>query len=201
MIFEIRHTENLPVIRTDAYRTLARGAFVSNTLKLHIQGTRKSYASEVKRCIEARWRQASQDAEADGRQLFNGKLFSLLGHQHRNGALNLLLGETDYKELVGTNLSLSEEAGRDAGADYSDGLAVSSTLFTQDGFLLMGRRSNTVYEGRGKLHVCGGHPDPDHALSAEEILTNENPLFRAMEKEMAEEFHITAGQILSMRCL
>ncbi len=201
MIFEIRHTGNLPEIRTDAYRTLARGEFVSNTLKLHIQGTRKSYASGVKKSIEAVWNQACQQAEADGRQLYNGKLFSLLGHQMGHGALNLLLGETDYKELVGTNLSLGEAGKGAAAVDHADGLAVSSTLLTSDGFLLIGRRSAKVYDGRGKLHVCGGHPDPEHALSAEEIVTNENPLFRAMEKEIREEFHITAGQISHIRGL
>lgn len=201
MILEIGHTETLPEIRTDAYRTLVRGEFAPNTLKLHIQGTRKTYSPDTMTAIEASWQKACQVAKAEGRRLFNGKLFSLLGDQMGHGALNLLLGETDYKELVGTNLSLGRGGEGAAGSHQADGLAVSSALLTSDGFLLIGRRSTKVYDGPGKLHVCGGHPDPEHALSAEEIVTSENPLFRAMEKEIGEEFHVTAGQISAIRCL
>jgi hypothetical protein len=201
MPIQIDDSGPTPVIGTDAFQTLARGRFSETALKLHIQGGRKSYSPDVLASVEETWRLALEEAAVGERCLYNGKLFSLLQYQVRSGALNLLLGETDYKELLGTNLSLTQGADRIGGTVLSDGVAVCSILLTRDGFLVFGRRSRKVQNDRGRLHVCAGHPDPEKLLSIEEILQNQNPFFRAMKKEIMEEFHITEGKISQMTCL
>lgn len=201
MVFHINRKGDLPVIRTDAYDVLEEGRFSPRCLRLHIQGRRKSYTPAEQDAIERTWDLAVQEAEEGGQDLFNGGLFSYLEHHVRKGTLNLLLGETDYKELVGTNLSFSYlPEGHDV-PDLSDGIAVSTTLITRDGQLVLGRRSRKVHRGKGKLHVCAGHPDPERLLTVEEILSGENLFFAAMKQEIMEEFHISARDISQMTCL
>ncbi len=201
MFFQVNGNGDLPAIRTDAFDQLEEGRFLPKRLRLHIQGERKSYTPELKDVIEKTWSLATEEAEERGQELFNGKLFSLLQHQVRQGSLNLMLGETDYKELVGTHLSCPDGKASLEKTHLSNGIAVSSTLLSEDNFLILGRRSQHVHTGCGLLHVCAGHPDPDRLLSVEKILAGENLFFSAMKREILEEFHITEDEISTMVCL
>jgi len=201
MRFEIDEKNGLPSIQTDAYRLLVRGKFAPDGLRLHVQGKRKSYPPELREFIEQTWREVQDDAEKNGRKIYNERLFSLLMYQVRHGVLNLLLGETDYKELTGTNFSIQEWTGSRDEKLLSDGVAICSTIITEDGFLILGRRSREVHRGRGKLHVCAGHPVPDHVLTPERMLAGENLLFAEMKREIMEEFHIPADHVAGMVCL
>ena len=154
-----QHHGALPAVQTDLYETLIRGNFSPSQLRLHVKGGRKSYPAEVQESIEGVRASAVAHAEKTGQLLFNGKLFSLLEYGISEGALNLLLGETDYKELIGTNSALSDtKSPLDAGKDLSNGMAVCTTIVTDDEQLILGRRSQKVHGGSGKLHVCAGHP-------------------------------------------
>jgi len=186
------------VLTTDAYEVLAEGLFSPLQLKLHLLGKRRTYPDALERVIEEEWTRATGEAEKTGRLLFNGKLFRLLRHEVRPPMFNLLMGETDYRELIGTSHAFGEGLCR--AEETSQGVALSSTLLTEDGFLLLGRRSNKVWAGRGRLHVCAGHPDPERQLSVEAILSGENPFFRAMECEIAEETGVMPDQIETMMC-
>ncbi len=200
MIFKIETGGGLPKVRTDAYSVLEQGRFLPGNLRLHVQGGRKSYSPEIRSSIEQTWKDAEQEAKEHGRSLFNGKLFSLRQHQVRQGTLNLLFGETDYQELLGTNFLLSEEKKIEE-RNLSNGIAVCTTIITKDRLLVLGKRGHKVQRGRGMLHVCAGHPDPDRLLTPELIIAGENFLFTAMKSEMMEEFNIPADKISGMACL
>lgn len=201
MHFDIDEKNRLPEIRTDAYRILVKGKFTPAGLRLHVQGKRKSYPSELRKSIERAWNLAKEEAEKNGLSLYNENLFSLMNYQVRAGTLNLLLGETDYKELLGTNFSLPQEKKSCDEKLLSDGVAVCSTIITKDGFLIVGRRSRQVFRGSGKLHVCAGHPVPDRVLTIQGMLNGENFFFSEMKREVMEEFHIPANKITRMVCL
>lgn len=183
---------------TDAYDVLAEGLFTPIQLKLHITGQRRSYPAALNQVLEDRWTRAVGEAEGEGRILFNGKLFRLLRYEVRPSMFNLLLGETDYRELIGTAHAFGKGLCR--AEETSQGMALSTTLLTKDGFLLLGRRSGKVWAGRGCLHVCAGHPEPERQLSVEAILSGENPFYRAMEREITEETGVTPARIGSMVC-
>ncbi len=201
MRFEIDEKNGLPRIQTDAYHILAQGKFTSNRLRLHIQGKRKSYPPELRESIEQAWSLAQEEAEKNGQMIYNEKLFSLMQYQIREGTLNLLLGETDYKELLGTNFSIPERKVPCDEKLLSDGVAICSTIITEDAFLMVGRRSRQVLRGVGKLHVCAGHPVTDRVLTLDGMLKGENFFFSEMKREIMEEFHIPADKIAGMICL
>jgi hypothetical protein len=199
-ILTMENGSHPPSLRTDAYSILTEGFFPPHRLKLHVQGGRRTYPSGLATRIQERWEQALQEAERSGCLLFNGKLFSLLQYAVRGRSLNLLLGETDYREVLGTHSGRPGKEEGPAPESLADGIALSSSLLTKDGFLIVGRRSARVYAGREKLHVCAGHPDPDRQLSVEEILSGENLFYRAMQNEIEEEIHVPPDRIEAMIC-
>uniref|UniRef100_A0A3Q3JQ61 Nudix hydrolase domain-containing protein n=1 Tax=Monopterus albus TaxID=43700 RepID=A0A3Q3JQ61_MONAL len=82
--------------------------------------------------------------------------------------LTLRLGLTCYKDYLGTNWSCRVEELRQRGeAEFSDPLAllsqplgVGAILCTDDGQVVLIRRSQRVAEAGGLLDIPGGHPEP-----------------------------------------
>jgi hypothetical protein len=200
-LFHIYDGADRPLVHTNLYTVLTAGRFGPRELRLHILGKRTLPAGKIRRTLERAWKAAVQDAEAHGGKLFNGKLFSLQQVGLHGRRLDLLLGETDYRELVGTNYALPGCPEPHGEMPLADGLAVSGVVTTTDGYVLLGRRSDRVHADRGRLHVCGGHPDPDALVVPEEILTYRNFLFTAMRHELQEEFHLSADDVSGMVCL
>ncbi|XP_039976096.1 uridine diphosphate glucose pyrophosphatase NUDT22 isoform X2 [Xiphias gladius] len=99
----------------------------------------------------------------------------LLSHTDKNmddrdtgPLLTLRLGLTCYKDYLGTNWSCRvAELCQRGEAEFSDPLAllaqplgVGAVLCTDDGQLVLIRRSQTVAEAGGLLDIPGGHPEP-----------------------------------------
>ncbi|XP_022615852.1 nucleoside diphosphate-linked moiety X motif 22 [Seriola dumerili] len=82
--------------------------------------------------------------------------------------LTLRLGLTCYKDYLGTNWSCKVAELRQRGeAEFSDSLAllaqplgVGGVLCTDDGQVVLIRRSQRVAEAGGLLDIPGGHPEP-----------------------------------------
>ncbi len=199
--FHIYDGADRPVIHTNQYTIVAAGRFGPKDLRLHISAKRALPARKFEPVLARAWQAAVQDAAAHERNLFNGKLFSLQQVCLGAGGLHLLLGETDYRELVGTNYALSGGDKPPEGMPLADGLAVCGSVSTADGYILFARRSEQVYADRGKLHVCGGHPDPDALVVPEQILSGCNLLFTAMGQELQEEFHLSSDAVSALHCL
>ncbi|XP_067373793.1 uridine diphosphate glucose pyrophosphatase NUDT22 isoform X1 [Channa argus] len=90
-------------------------------------------------------------------------------HETEKGwLLTLRLGLTCYKDYLGTNWSCRVEELRQRGqAEFSDALAllsqplgVGAVLCTNDGQVVLIRRSQKVAEAGGLLDIPGGHPEP-----------------------------------------
>ncbi|XP_069026814.1 uridine diphosphate glucose pyrophosphatase NUDT22 isoform X1 [Embiotoca jacksoni] len=87
---------------------------------------------------------------------------------HPGSLLTLRLGLTCYKDYLGTNWScLVAELRRRGEAEFGDLLAllaqplgVGAVLCTDDGQVVLIRRSQRVAEAGGLLDIPGGHPEP-----------------------------------------
>lgn len=88
--------------------------------------------------------------------------------QQNGPLLTLRLGLTCYKDYLGTNWSCQVKELRQRGeAEFSDALAllsqplgVGAILCTDDGQVVLIRRSQRVAEAGGLLDIPGGHPEP-----------------------------------------
>ena len=89
-------------------------------------------------------------------------------HSHSGPQLILRLGLTCYKDYLGTNWSSQaaelrcrgETEFRDPLALLAQPLGVGAVLCTQDGQVVLIRRSQKVAEAGGLLDIPGGHPEP-----------------------------------------
>ncbi|XP_026213518.1 uridine diphosphate glucose pyrophosphatase NUDT22 [Anabas testudineus] len=87
---------------------------------------------------------------------------------HPRPILTLRLGLTCYKDYLGTNWSCRAKELRQRGEmEFSDPLAllsqplgVGAVLCTDDGQVVLIRRSQRVAEAGGLLDIPGGHPEP-----------------------------------------
>jgi len=155
------------------------GAFGREDLDLRWTDQARPSDADVDVLIDHAWKKELQRAEKDGCNIFNGQLARLINHSLDGQKLRLDLGPVSYREFVGTNL-------RHPFLQYSYGpeilanpLGISAAVATNDGFILLGRRSRNVVFHQGMLHPIGGivecaadqnrPPDPFAAISRELI--------------------------------
>jgi 8-oxo-dGTP pyrophosphatase MutT (NUDIX family) len=137
----------------------------------------------VRAFVEDRWAEKVAEYEGKGKRVFDGKLFRLNRFARKAGMMVLELGDTSYKEYVGTSTrgfySLHPEHG------LANPLAVSIVLTTSDKKLLLERRSN-VDALRGRYHVIGGFLERHMDVGAHGV---PDP-FGAMKREVLEEIGV-----------
>jgi hypothetical protein len=129
---------------------------------------RKSQAAD-EAGIEASWAEAREKQP----RLFDKSKFRLASIRWTNGAINIDLGLTSYKDYVGTNrlpverrTALEADGERlygDRTAFLSNALGVEAVLETSDGQIVLLRRSTAVTGGHGLYNGPSGHPEPSHA--------------------------------------
>lgn len=95
------------------------------------------------------------------RHLFNGALCRLEKFSQNNGALQLSLSRTCYRDLLFSNANTNELLLALGESGPVRALGISAVIETADGFLLLIRRSENVGEFPGGLDVVGGHVHPD----------------------------------------
>ena len=92
----------------------------------------------------------------------------------------LLLGLTDYKSLLGTNLGPDAVSLVALGASQgderrylADPLGVGAVTCTSDGYVVFLRRSQHVGEAAGMWDVPGGHPEPSVRARINRVRTSQ----------------------------
>lgn len=119
-------------------------------------------------CVEDQDTDHLQDAAQNRNRSINDKE-NLEGVPQQTGpVLTLRLGLTCYKDYLGTNWSCRVEELRQCGeVKFSDPLAllsqplgVGAVLCTDNGQVVLIRRSQRVAEAGGLLDIPGGHPEP-----------------------------------------
>ncbi|HEY2587388.1 MAG TPA: NUDIX domain-containing protein [Tepidisphaeraceae bacterium] len=142
---------------------------------------------EVERLVEKAWERALR---RPGVKLFDGPMCRMERWHAADGTLELDLSVTGYKAFLGTNMShpeLAERFGRDVMANP---VGVSPALETADGYLLLGRRNETLAYYPNRTHPFAGALEP----------RDNGDLFAAVRRELAEELALGDADVLDVRC-
>jgi hypothetical protein len=141
------------------------------------------YDEQLQRFIDNQWHTQVRKYEKEGMKMFNGKLFRLK-HFHKGGdRVFLELGDTNYKDYVGTSIKEFYES--HPYDKLANPLAVSVTLVTSDRKILVEKRNKMdVY--RGRYHVIGGFIERDIDVGAD---SRPDP-FKAIKREVWEEIGV-----------
>jgi len=139
------------------------GAFGPQDVTIEWSEERRATNEEVERLIDQAWELAVWQARKAGQNLFNGQLCRLIRYAAEADRLVLTLGRVSFKEFVGTNQTQANVRYLHGPEVLADPLGVSGTLRTQDGFLILGRRSHRVVQYAGRIHPIGGSVEPREA--------------------------------------
>ncbi len=177
------------------FEFLVRGCYTQEELIVDYNPTHHaSFTPEMRSTMEQIWQDRLTSAKGQNVPLYDGQLFRLMYAEEReNSTLRIKLGNTSYKEYVGTRSpELSQQLTRD---ELSNPLAVCTVIETLDNYILLEQRQNTdVHDGR--IHVIGGFME----RGKDNIVSAPNP-FAAMNREMREETGIQEDDIREQYCL
>lgn len=174
------------VLVKDLLRFHAAGDWSADELVVHRSTIPRPTTAEIELMIEAAWEGA---LARPGIKLFNGQMCRLESWREEGGKLHLTLGQTTYREFLGTNLAHPELAEAHSPAHLANPVGVSPALLTADNFLMMGRRNASVAYYPNRIHPFAGALDPEDA----------DP-FEAIRRELNEELGFNSADIAEMRC-
>jgi len=142
----------------------------------------------VEEMIDCAW----ADAKARlGDKLFDGPMCRMESWAVRNdGRLALRLSRTSYRVFLGTNMThpaLADEHGRQI---LANPIGVSPALVSSDGFLLLGRRNDSVAYYPHRLHPFAGALEPHDNLD----------IFDEVRRELREELGFGPGDVSEIVC-
>jgi 8-oxo-dGTP pyrophosphatase MutT (NUDIX family) len=140
----------------------------------------------VRELIESEWAAAARP----GVVLYDGPTCRLEGFSADASGLTLRLSEVSYKIFVTTNLMHPELADAYGPGVLANSLGVGTPVFSSDGFVIMGRRNQTVVWYPGRTHPFAGALEP-----------GDGDPFVAGRRELHEEAALEDPDLLSIRCL
>jgi len=143
---------------------------------------------EIETAIDLAWKQALAQPNV---KLFDGPMSRLESFSARDGILELNLSTTSYRQFCGTNLMHPEFAQRFGWAALANSVGASCALQSADGWLLMGRRNNTVAYYPRRIHPFAGALEPHQPMD----------VFADARRELWEELSLPAEAIAEMWCL
>lgn len=146
----------------------------------------------VEERIARTWDAEFAVAREEGRQLYNGRVGRLITLEPSKSALHFVLGETCFRDFLGTNLFHADEVARINPVFLADALGISALIITRDGFLVLGRRSRKVLFHAEHLHTFGGLlEDADRTPQGYDLVGS-------ARRELGEELGVTTGEATSM---
>lgn len=145
--------------------------------------------------MDRSWQQNLRAAQQKGTLLYDAPLFRLVSARaHLEGTLQLLLGDTSYKEYVTTRVP--EFTAHHTREELNNALSACSVVETSDSYILLDKREGVdTYTGR--YHVIGGFIDRTSDVDAH---ARPDP-FAAMLREIQEETGVRAEDVSEQSCL
>lgn len=171
------------------------GLFDSRCVRVCRSDERRKSTEELDRSIEQTWNEQVELAALHGKVLYNGRLCRLIGSDSVDSALSLTVGEVSYREFVGTNLTQARVRYLHGPEAMADPLGVSAVVVTEDGFILLGVRSRSVFACPGQIHPIGGIMAPSRDAAAVP-----DP-FAAIAAELHEELNLQGESIRQCVCM
>src|SRR5580700_2692465 len=119
---------------------------------------RRPVQPEVEIAIQEAWDKALQ---TDGLKLFDGPMCRL-ERLVAGKTLELDLSQTSYRNFWGTNLNNPCLGERYGVSTMANPVGMSCALESADGFLILGRRSDSVAYYPSRVHPFAGTLEPSH---------------------------------------
>ena len=146
----------------------------------------------IEAAIARVWETENALAETDGRSIHNGTLGRLVDLTRRADRLYLTLGQTWYRDFLGTNVFHAARIQAINPHALANPLGISSLIVSSDGYLLFGRRSDRVAVHRGYLQTFGGMLEaPDRTKTGYDV-------FRCARRELSEELGLLPTDIVTL---
>ena len=156
-----------------------------------VPGTRAETPASLA-SIESAWARAGA---TPGLRLFDGPMCRLemfhMEHSPNESSLRLDLSLTGYRAFLGTNLRGPRDLPRET---LANPVGVSPALETADGFLLLGRRNDSVAYYPRRLHPFSGSLEPTADGSPVDV-------FAECRRELREELNLAAGEVARVTLL
>jgi len=150
------------------------------------QSSRRS-VPEVEQAIERAWAEAKSRL---GDKLFDGPMCRMERWTATLERLDLTLSRTSYRSFLGTNLQnvrLADDYGPDV---LANPVGVSTALETSDGWLLLGRRNDSVAYYPNRVHPFAGALEPADPLD----------VFGEVRRELDEELSVRGDDVRDTVC-
>src|SRR5262245_30943258 len=117
--------------------------------------------SEVEQLIDVAW---DEKMRRPGIHLFDGPMCRLESLDAREGDMRLTFSRTSYKPFMGTNLTNPHLADRFGQGVLANPVGLSALLISSDGFLMLGKRNDSVAYYPGRVHPFSGALEPSDPL-------------------------------------
>ncbi|MCA9297528.1 MAG: hypothetical protein KDA28_00595, partial [Phycisphaerales bacterium] len=133
---------------------------------------------------------------------FNGPLLRYLSHRVALDAVGhparfeMVVGPTNYRDFVGTNLFNHDRIGEFGWERFSNPVGTTATLMTSDGRICYGRRSAKVSYHAEHVHTFGGAFEEADRLPDGSI----DP-FASVAREITEELGIARDELIDLTCV
>jgi hypothetical protein len=167
---------------------LAAGDWSPDQVRIAWSADTRRVNLEVERAIDVAW---SAAVARLGDKLFDGPMCRLERWSASPQRLELTLSRTSYRTFLGTNLynaQLADTHGRDA---LANPVGLSTALQSSDGFLVLGRRNDSVAYYPERVHPFAGALEPGDTTD----------VFSEIRRELHEELEFTDADILDIRCV
>ena len=143
----------------------------------------------VEEMIDRAWREAKARL---GEKLFDGPMCRMesFGTSEGGKRLKLKLSRTSYRVFLGTNM-MNPKLADDLGPKIlANPIGVSPALISSDGFLILGRRNDSVAYYPRRLHPFAGALEPRESLN----------IFDEVRRELGEELGFGPGDVSEIIC-
>jgi 8-oxo-dGTP pyrophosphatase MutT (NUDIX family) len=166
------------------FRVLHLGDWPVGKVQTHWTQSTRRLLPQVESAIESAWQHAIQKPNA---LLFDGPMCRLESWHATPDQLTLTVSPATYKSFFGTNMSHPQFADQFGPDVMANPAGLSTALHSNDGWLLLGRRSETVAYYPGKIHPFAGCMEP-----------TDPDVFTAIHRELLEELSLT--EVTNLRC-
>jgi hypothetical protein len=172
-------------------KILAAGEWSRGQVSVDWILSRRKIVPEVENAIERAW---AKESARLGDRLFDGPMCRLEEWSASSARLALRLSRTSYKPFLGTNLHNAFLADRFGSDVLANPVGLSCVLESADGWLLLGRRNDSVAYYPNRVHPFAGALEPPIEPA------NWDP-FGEMLRELDEELALPAGDLRRFHCI
>ncbi|MCA9255482.1 MAG: hypothetical protein KDA33_07580 [Phycisphaerales bacterium] len=180
----------------------AAGRFSPDRVAVTFDDAPRPTTPEIDALIAVEWERQTAIASREDRLLFNGPLLRYLSHRVALDAVGhparfeMVVGPTNYRDFVGTNLFNHDRIGEFGWERFSNPVGTTATLMTSDGRICYGRRSAKVSYHAEHVHTFGGAFEEADRLPDGSI----DP-FASVAREITEELGIARDELIDLTCV